>query len=374
MDSLAENNIDINSLIIDDKWQSVDSRGTDQSQRGWLDFEADPKAFPNGLGGAVKEIRSRNRNLRFVAVWHAMLGYWGGISPDGNLAKKYKTVEIDRLDTESQRPTGDKMTVIAKEDVNRFYDDFFNFLHDARVTAVKTDAQFMMDTWTNSQARRELSKEYFDSWSLLVHQYFLMRAISCMSMFPQAMFYSQMKPSRFEYLLRTSDDFFPNEPRSHAWHVWANAHNAIFTQHLNVVPDWDMFQTKHEYGGYHAAARCVSGGAIWITDIPGEYDLDLIQSMVGRTTRGRTVIFRPRVFGKATAPYTGYHDDVLLKIGTYHGKFEHSLLKNHTSLLINVQAAPTVHRYWRFSTSRSDRSPKSSLYLVFPGPLLSSNM
>lgn len=40
------------------------------------------------------------------------------------------------------------------------------------------------------------------------------------------------------------------------------------TQHLNVIPDWDMFQTVHEYSGFHAAARCVSGGPIYIVCSP----------------------------------------------------------------------------------------------------------
>jgi hypothetical protein len=320
LDSLAENNIDVSSLIIDDNWQSVDSQATDQSQRGWLEFQADRKAFPRGIDGTVKYIRRWHRNIRFVAVWHAMLGYWGGISPNGELAKNYKTIELDRLDPDGKHPEGDKITVIAKEDVSRFYGDFYEFLDRARVNAVKTDAQFMLDALTSSKARRELSKEYFDAWTLQSTHFFARRAVSCMSLFPQALFYSQMRPSRIDCVLRTSDDYFPNEPRSHAWHVWANAHNCIFAQYLNIIPDWDMFQTKHEFGGFHAAARCISGGPIWITDIPGEYDFDLLQQMTGRTTRGRTAIFRPSNFGKAINPFTGYHDDVLLKVGSYHGR------------------------------------------------------
>ena len=50
-------------------------------------------------------------------------------------------------------------------------------------------------------------------------------------------------------------------------HVFANAHSALFVQHLNVLPDWDMFQTSHAYSGFHAAARCVSGGPIVIVSV-----------------------------------------------------------------------------------------------------------
>jgi len=88
---------------------------------------------------------------------------------------------------------------------------------------------------------------------------------------------------------------------------------------LNLIPDWDMFQTVHDYSGFHAAARCVSGGPIYITDVPGQHDLDLINQMTGPTPRGKTVIFRPSVVGKSLDQYNGYDDDNLLLVGTYHG-------------------------------------------------------
>lgn len=80
-----------------------------------------------------------------------------------------------------------------------------------------------------------------------------------------------------------------------------------------------MFQTSHSYGSYHAAARCVSGGPIYITDVPGKHDIDLICQMTGNTPRGDTVILRPHIVGKSTAAYNTYQDPVILKISTYVG-------------------------------------------------------
>lgn len=88
-----------------------------------------------------------------------------------------------------------------------------------------------------------------------------------------------------------------------------------------------MFQTVHDYSGFHAAARCVSGGPIYITDVPGQHDFDLINQMTGPTIQGKTVIFRPSVVGKSLDPYNGYDDDNLLLVGTYHGQsYPHLLL------------------------------------------------
>jgi hypothetical protein len=177
----------------------------------------------------------------------------------------------------------------------------------------------MLDTFVSAKARRELISTYLDAWTVSTLRHFSVKAISCMSQTPQILFHSQMPQNRPPVLVRNSDDFFPEIPTSHPWHIFVNAHNALFTQHLNLIPDWDMFQTVHDYSGFHAAARCVSGGPIYITDVPGQHDLDLINQMTGPTPRGKTVIFRPSVVGKSLDQYNGYDDDNLLLVGTYHG-------------------------------------------------------
>jgi hypothetical protein len=321
VDVLAQHNINITSLIIDDNWQDIDYTNESQFQRGWNSFEADPKTFPKGLKDTVHQIRSKHPNIQHIAVWHALLGYWGGITPGSPLSQMYKTVLVDREDGKRRNlPLGGPMTVIAKEDVSRFYNDFYKFLSDCGIDGVKTDAQFMVDMWESAKHRRELIYTYLDAWMIMSLRYFSIKTISCMSQTPPILFYSQLPRNRPAVLVRNSDDFFPAIVKSHPWHIWTNAHNALLTQHLNVLPDWDMFQTVHDYSGFHAAARCVSGGPIYITDTPGHHNIDLISQMTGQTPRGKTVIFRPSVLGRSIDQYAGYDDDAILKVGCYHGR------------------------------------------------------
>jgi hypothetical protein len=319
VETLAAHNINITNLIIDDNWQSIDYKGHGQFQHGWIEFEADRKAFPMGLKQTVSKIRERHKYIQHIAVWHAILGYWAGLAPEGKIAQTYKTVEVKRVENYRRNlPMGGRMTVVAKEDAFRMYDDFYRFLSDCGVDAVKTDAQFMLDTLESAKARHDLFITYLDAWTISSLKHFSTKAISCMSQAPQILFHSQLPQNKPAILVRNSDDFFPEVESSHPWHVFTNAHNSLFTQHLNLLPDWDMFQTVHSYSGFHAAARCVSGGPIYVTDVPGQHDVELIKQMTGRTTRGRTVIFRPNV-GKSLDAYVGYDDEVLLKVGTYYG-------------------------------------------------------
>ncbi|KAJ1327702.1 raffinose synthase [Microdochium nivale] len=320
LDELENNGVKISSLIIDDNWQDIDLEGQSQYQHGWNAFEANPHSFPSGLKSTISKIRSKHSNIQHIAVWHALLGYWGGISPTGPLARQYNTVEVEREDSgRPDVPLHGNMTIIGKDDVARFYNDFYAFLEDCGIDGVKTDVQFMVDMLKSATDRTDLINEYIDAWVIAGLRHFSLRAISCMSQVPQVMFHEHMPRNRPAVVLRNSDDYYPHVPAAHPWHLWANAHNALLTQHLNVLPDWDMFQTKHEYGGFHAAARCISGGPIYITDTPGQHDLELIDQISGSTTMGKTVIFRPSVVGRSIDQYNDYHDRTILKVGSYNG-------------------------------------------------------
>lgn len=112
--TLAENKINVTNFIIDDNWQSIDYRGHGQFQHGWKEFEAERDAFPQGLKHMVNLIREKQPSIQHIAVWHAILGYWGGLAPDGEIAKTYKTVEVVREDAERRNlPLGGKVREIA---------------------------------------------------------------------------------------------------------------------------------------------------------------------------------------------------------------------------------------------------------------------
>lgn len=319
LDSLAQNHIHVSTLIIDDNWQSLDgTQGeTNQFHRGWKDFEANPLGFPQGLKPFVEKVRKAHPKLRDIAVWHALMGYWGCVSPEGSIAQTYKTLEVTFSEG---TPMAGKKLVVHPDDIHRMYEDFYRFLSNAGITGVKTDVQFSLDLLQDTVTRRSFTNTYQSAWTQAHLRYLSAKAISCMSMIPQILFHSFLPTTTPRILLRNSDDFFPNVPSSHPWHVFVNAHNALFTQHLNILPDWDMFQTSHPYSGFHAAARCVSGGPIYITDAPGEHDINLIHQMTALNPRGSTVILRPSCVGKSMGVYDMYEEKNVLKIGTYDGK------------------------------------------------------
>jgi hypothetical protein len=321
---LKAHGINIVNLIIDDNWQSLDNEGESMFKRRWTKFDANPTAFPRGLKHTIETIRQANPSIQHVAVWHALLGYWGGICPDGDLAQRYQTKEVKIKDPSANGPIAQnvpdgKILAIDPDDIQRFYDDFYSYLSSTGVDSVKTDAQFYIDLLDDPEDRRRFMTSYQDAWSIAALKYFTTKSISCGSMIPQIIFHSQLPTNKPTIPVRNSDDFFPEIPASHPWHVFCNAHNALLTRYLNVLPDWDMFQTSHPYASFHAAARCVSGGPVYITDEPGKHDLKVLDQMTAPTVTGSTVILRPSVIGRTIDIYHDYNEKQILRVGSYTG-------------------------------------------------------
>ena len=123
---MAKHDIHITNLIIDDGWQSLDYNGDSAFGRRWLKFDADEAKFQNGLKNAITNIREVYPSVKYIAVWHGIFGYWGGISPLGQIYKDYKTLE-----SRKQRNgllAGGSMIVIDAEDVFKLYNDFYAYV------------------------------------------------------------------------------------------------------------------------------------------------------------------------------------------------------------------------------------------------------
>lgn len=356
LDSLKAHNINIANLIIDDNWQSLDNEGESQFKRRLQRFEANPAAFPRGLKQTIETIRGNHSNIQHIAVWHALFGYWGGISPDGDLPQRYTTKDVKIKDPAANGPiaqniTDGEITVIDPSDAQRFYDEFYSFLTAAGVDSIKADAQFFLDLLDDPEDRRNFMTSYQDAWSIASLRHFGTRSISSMSLIPQIIFHSQLPTNKPAVPLRNSDDFFPEVPASHPWHVFCNAHNALLTRFLNTLPDWDMFQTSHPYASFHAAARCVSGGPVYITDEPGKHDIEVLEQMTAPTIQGGTVILRPSVIGRTVDIYQGYNEGHILRIGSYTGWAKtgsgilglFNIQSTEVSTIISLQDFPGIH-------------------------------
>ncbi|RIA90617.1 Glycoside Hydrolase Family 36 protein [Glomus cerebriforme] len=277
LNSLHNIGIQVGYVILDDGWQKVDNHRRIQG------FEADLGKFPFGLKGIVDQVKKEFPYIEHFGVWHTLWGYWNGVDP---------SIFSDRYDvrkTTYNSPNGTLVAhIISPQDIHRFYDDFYSYLKEQGIDMVKVDFQSCFDDVENYE-HKWWWVDYQKALNASINKYFNQKLIYCMANSPSIIqnILSNKKILSGEHmpLYRNSDDYYPDIEESHSWHIYTNAMNNLFTSHLNCIPDWDMCQSYHEYGEYHAAARAISGSPMYFTDIPNHHNKDIMEKCLVKTPK-----------------------------------------------------------------------------------------
>lgn len=266
-ESWRKKNFPIGLLILDDGWQDTRpykvSRpdGSQHEPEGLVWFR--PNGKFDGLAGLIGRLR-QEYGIQSFGVWHALGGYWGGVHPEGELAGQYRTFR----DVNGQLQ-------VEPQDLYRFFNDYHAALRARGVDMVKVDVQSSLEKCVREHVpigdAARAAHEALDG-SAAVH--FQNGLINCMGMTSDILL--QLPNSNVS---RNSWDYVPNGPDNPSNMVVNNAYNAFWTGHLSL-PDWDMFQSHHPYGEFHAVARAISGGPVYVTDDPGKQDVELLKKLV----------------------------------------------------------------------------------------------
>lgn len=299
LQSLASGGAPPKFVIIDDGWQSVagDPENNEQEkekenqslnrltgikENAKFQNKEDPESGIKGIVNIAKE----KYGLKYVYVWHAITGYWGGVQPKEKEMEQYNSVmtypKISNGVRENE-PTWktDMLAVQGLGLVNpkkafNFYDNLHKYLASSGVDGVKVDVQCILETLASGLGGRvELTKQYHQALDSSIARNFNDNGcIACMSHNTDALYCSKQTA-----VVRASDDFYPRDPVSHTIHIASVAYNSIFLGEI-MQPDWDMFHSLHPAAEYHASARAISGGPIYVSDKPGSHDFELLKKMV----------------------------------------------------------------------------------------------
>ncbi|CAG8801818.1 27689_t:CDS:2, partial [Racocetra persica] len=192
-------------------------------------FEPKAELYPDGFKGMIKNIKEWFPYIKYFGVWHSLWGYWNGVDPNSELSASYR---IERV-----KHSNEIIHLVIPQDIHKFYNDFYNYLKDQGVDMVKVDSQGSFDLIDYGQSRhRRWWREYHDALKTNSKEYFDNRMIYCMAHTPNII---QQVLSGSD----SSDDIPISRP--------------LFR---------DMFQSHHRFGEYHAAARAISGGPLYISD------------------------------------------------------------------------------------------------------------
>lgn len=97
------------------------------------------------------------------------------------------------------------MTLVDETDVHRLYNDFYSFLSDSGIDAVKCDVQSVLADFDRAADRKRLCPAYEQAFKANGLKYFAGRVIYCMALLPQILLPSLLQRNSPTVLLRNSD-------------------------------------------------------------------------------------------------------------------------------------------------------------------------
>uniref|UniRef100_A0A7N0VHL2 galactinol--sucrose galactosyltransferase n=1 Tax=Kalanchoe fedtschenkoi TaxID=63787 RepID=A0A7N0VHL2_KALFE len=301
LESLASGGTPPKFVIIDDGWQSVE--GDPQNNECQNGSTSQPQPLPRLTGikenakfqrqddpeTGIKNITSiakEKHGLKHVYVWHAITGYWGGVRPGAKEMEGYDSVlkfpQVSKGVMENE-PTWKKdvlavqgLGLVNPNNISKFYDELHSYLASAGIDGVKVDVQCILETLgAGLGGRVELTRQYHQALDSSIAKNFSDNGcIACMSHNTDALYCSKQTA-----VVRASDDFYPRDPASHTIHIASVAYNSLFLGEF-MLPDWDMFHSLHPAAEYHASARAISGGPIYVSDAPGKHNFDVLKKLV----------------------------------------------------------------------------------------------
>ena len=258
--SFKKSGFPVRFILVDDGWFATKNRRL-------LSFDAPEEKCPAGLSN-LAAILKRDYGIRWIGIWHTFQGYWEGIKPRSAIGRKYAEHLL----------RGKNGVVIPRpglENGFRFWFDWHDHLRRQGIDFVKVDNQSTMPEITRDlmPLGTAMSLQQYTLQSS-VNTHFQGRMINCMAMSIECC-YNWISSN----VSRSSDDYWPDRPHDPKVHAYDNCYNSLWFSQL-TFPDFDMFESHHPQGEFHAVLRAVSGGPIYFTDTPGKEKWKLLRKLV----------------------------------------------------------------------------------------------
>lgn len=261
--SLVESGYPPGFVLIDEGWQSLASNGKDKKGKKLLaSFEADFARFPKGIKGVVDELAVLG--VKYVGVWHGMMGYRGGIK--AQLAKNY------------QLPCDDFGRYFLGCDLGRtfeFFYDYYGYLREQGVAFIKVgDQSSVADFCKGDIEVTVLYRNLQAAMQAAASVQFNSAHFNTECLRNENLFY--WGNSRFA---RAAEDINVSTPDGVMLAIRNNLTNSLWLQNL-MQPDYDAWLTNGEYSETLAIFHALSGSINVIGDPAGEHNTSLINKFV----------------------------------------------------------------------------------------------
>ncbi|MCL5267330.1 MAG: hypothetical protein M1469_04405 [Bacteroidetes bacterium] len=280
--SFYDHKFPLSWIIIDDGWLQNNGRGALTSYR------PKPSGFPEGFKPVIRELK-KDYGIKYVGVWHTIDGYWNGIDTNSAIGRRFRNAMFSWTETNRMGKVS-RFDFISpySDSLSMFYDDWYQYLRAQGVDFVKVDNQLSVpDMARGNFPVFDFAERIHSQLNRAVDKYFGNTMINCMDMGNDA-YYNFGSTA----VARNEEDYFPYEPGESynmmrgntAVHVLNAVTNSLWFGQM-VYSDYDEFESYNPNATFHAIARAISDGPVYVTDKPGKQNFNVLFPLVYRDGR-----------------------------------------------------------------------------------------
>ena len=278
----AEKGVPVGFAIIDDMWadaphlNEIELNSPEKGKSKLRNFKGDPVRFPQDMGPAIADLKAAG--IPHVGIWFPTVGYWAGLDPDGDEAKK----QADRIVPAKTRH--DYLVVKPeREAAEGMFNDYCGRIRSWGADFVKIDDQSFHYWYKEMAPIGQSALAIQPVIDQVAMRDFDGAIINCMGMASESMY-----NRRDTAVCRCSDDFIPESPEWFAKNILQCSYNGLL-QGRYYVNDWDMWWTDDEQAAKNSLCRAVSGGPIYVSDKVDRTRPEVLRPLMlrdGRILRG----------------------------------------------------------------------------------------
>ncbi|WP_422351094.1 Sip1-related alpha-galactosidase [Flagellimonas sp.] len=259
IDNIEESGVPVRWYLIDDGHQN------DKGNK-LLSYEPNPEKFPNGWNPITS--RKSEEGIKWMGIWHGFLSHWNGVHVDHSMPELSPYLMPNPKREDGLLPKDDM------ESSRAFYDYMISAIDGQGFDFMKTDnvSRSTIEYYGSANPAKSQMQNVLALEEACLEQGFGLMNCSAQNTI-------DMLNAKSSATMRTSPDYIKHDLATSKSQILQSVFNVLWLGQT-LWPDHDMFHSSDtEVGETMAVTKALSGGPIYLSDDPKEFNPSVIEPL-----------------------------------------------------------------------------------------------
>ncbi|MFC4222058.1 Sip1-related alpha-galactosidase [Flagellimonas marina] len=248
------------------RWFLIDDGHQNDKKNKLISYEPNSEKFPNGWDPITS--RKSDDGIKWMGIWHGFLSHWNGVHVDHTMPGLSTFLMPNPKREDGLLPKDDM------ESSQAFYDYMISTLKDQNFDFMKTDnvSRSTIEYYGSANPAMAQMQNVLSLEEACLEQGFGLMNCSAQNTI-------DMLNAKSSATMRTSPDYIKHDLATSKSQILQSVFNVLWLGQT-LWPDHDMFHSSDtEVGETMAVTKALSGGPIYLSDDPAEFNSSVIEPL-----------------------------------------------------------------------------------------------